>query len=67
MSSDRIAEDVARVREAAAEVYTPEGVDLFMEGRNKALGNLSPLALIAAGGTNEVLNLIEGLAEGVMG
>lgn len=59
--------DIDLVRTAAALVYFPAGVDVFMTGRNAALNHQRPLDLIEAGRTDEVLALLERLTAGAMG
>jgi hypothetical protein len=67
--SDRIfgPDDEAIVRAAAAQVYRPEGVGIWMRSPNPSLNNATPLQFIAAGDTQRVLDLIMALAEGVTG
>lgn len=67
MTTPRAEVDEATVRAAAAEVYTPEGVDIFMDARTLWFGGLTPCQMIEAGRGQDVLDLIEGLADGVMG
>lgn len=59
--------DEARVRAAAAEVFKPEGVDIWMGAPNPWLNGATPMQFIAAGDTERVLGVITGLADGVMG
>jgi len=58
--------DYGRVREAAAEVYTPEGVEVWMTARNKMFEGRTPTEMIEAGQTGRVLDLIAALADGVV-
>lgn len=53
-----------QVREAAAEVFTPDGVELWMDARNRMLDGRSPHELIAAGKGQRTLDLIDFLASG---
>lgn len=53
------------VRAAVAEIYRPEGVEIWMHAPNRMLGGESPLDLIAAGRSQRVLDLINALAEGI--
>lgn len=53
-----------QVREAAAEVFTPEGVDLWMDGRNRMLDGRSPRELVTEGEGQRALDLIDFLASG---
>lgn len=56
-----------QIRELVADVYDGEGVEIFMNGANAALGGKSPVECIDAGRPNQVLLLVQGLREGVMG
>lgn len=56
---------VAEVKESASRVYTPEGVQVFMSGENVLLDGETPFALIARGEKQRVLDVIDGMAEGV--
>lgn len=53
-----------QVVDAALEVYTKEGVELWMTSPNRMLGDRSPEDLIWAGETRRVLDYIDFLAEG---
>jgi uncharacterized protein (DUF2384 family) len=53
-----------RVVDAALEVYTKEGVEVWMTSRNRMLDNRSPEDLIWDGETQRVLDYIDFLAEG---
>lgn len=55
------------VQAAAAEVYKPEGVDIWMNAPNPTLNNATPMQFIRAGDTDRVLAVLAGLADGVMG
>lgn len=55
------------VRHAAAEVFTPEGVDIWLRSPNRSLNNATPLQFIAAGDTDRVLQLLAQLADGAFG
>lgn len=59
--------DEQRVREAAAQVYTPEGVDIWMHAPNRSLNNATPLQFIGAGDTERVLQVLEQLITGAFG
>lgn len=54
------------VRRAAADVFTPEGVEIWVDARNRLLEGLSPRQLVEQGQGDEVLRALEGLAEGVV-
>ncbi|AEK09148.1 hypothetical protein FGG23_gp052 [Mycobacterium phage Ibhubesi] len=56
--------DLSRVREAALEIYTAEGVSIWMEAPNRFLGMKSPRALVESGDADRVLAYIDFLAEG---
>ncbi|WP_157680189.1 antitoxin Xre/MbcA/ParS toxin-binding domain-containing protein [Mycobacterium dioxanotrophicus] len=56
--------DIDRVREAALEIYTDEGVEVWMESPNRMLDMRSPRSLIESGEVGRVLAYIEFLAEG---
>lgn len=53
-----------QVRLLAADVFTPEGVEIFMASGNTLLGGMSPLEMIEAGQGDEVLWLLDILASG---
>lgn len=59
--------DVERIREALAEVYTPEGIDIWLASRNRNLMGWTPIELISEGRTDIVLAEAEALAGGGMG
>lgn len=54
------------VRLAAAEVFTPEGVELWMGAANSLLDWRSPIDLVEAGQADRVLGLLEALATGAV-
>lgn len=56
--------DRERVAEAALEIYTKEGVRIWMAAKNRMLDDRSPEDLIRAGETGRVLAYIDFLAEG---
>lgn len=56
----------ARVRAAAAEIYMPEGVEIWMHAANPMLDGRTPDDLVAAGEAQRVLDLLLALAEGVI-
>lgn len=55
------------VRGAAAEVFRPEGVEVWMNAANPWLNGDTPLRRISDGDAQRVLNVIAALAEGVTG
>lgn len=48
------------------EVYTEEGVEIWLHGRNRGLGGQRPIALLGTGEFETVLELIERLHVGAM-
>lgn len=54
------------VRIALAEVYRPEGMDIWMRSPNKALKGRVPIQMIAVGESGDVLDLIDALASGAV-
>jgi hypothetical protein len=58
------ASEVAEVRAKCAEVYTPEGVDIWMSARQHYFYGRTPLELIEAGETDVVLYRLEQLIRG---
>lgn len=63
MSFTQIATDTIRVRKALAAVYTPEGIDIWLNAMNRTLDR-TPNQAIAAGETEAVLQLIESMTAG---
>lgn len=59
--------DEAQVRAAAAEIFKPEGVDIWLAIPNRWMNNATPMQFIRAGDTDRVLAILAGLADGVMG
>ncbi len=55
-----------QVRTAALTVYTPEGVDVWLDAPNRALGGETPNDLIVRGEAFLVIDLVHALAEGVI-
>jgi uncharacterized protein (DUF2384 family) len=53
------------VRQAALEVYRPEGVEIWLRAPNPMLDGRTPLDALAAGQTASVLAVLEGMAAGV--
>lgn len=62
-----VTDDERAVRSAAAVVYKPEGVDIWMNAPNRSLNNATPMQFIAAGDTDRVLQVLEQLAGGAFG
>jgi DNA-binding transcriptional regulator YiaG len=52
--------------ERVSEVYTPEGVDIWIHSRNRELGGRKPIELLIDGEFEQVLASIERLASGAM-
>lgn len=52
------------VQAAAAEVFTPEGVEIWLGALNPLLHGRSPMELIVSGEHERVLQLLEQLASG---
>ena len=48
------------------DVYTPEGVDIWLHGRNRSLGAQKPIDLLAEGEFKQILAAVERLASGAM-
>lgn len=48
------------------DVYTPEGIDVWLHGRNRALDGQRPIDLLREGRFEEVLQAVERLTTGVM-
>lgn len=55
------------IRKALAEVYRPEGVEIWMRSRLKAFGGLTVDELIANGRADDVLAEVERLTTGAFG
>lgn len=62
---DRLLE-TAYIVEQLADVYKPEGVDIWLHGRNKSLGGERPIDLLRARNFTAVLNAVERLKTGAM-
>jgi len=52
--------------EELRDIYTPEGIDIWIHGRNRSLGGKRPIDLLREGAFEEVLNAVEQLATGSM-
>lgn len=63
----REAADERAVRAAAAEVYKPEGVDIWMNAMQMRFDGRTPLEAIADGDTDRVLQVLDQLASGAFG
>lgn len=62
---DRLLE-TAYIVEALKDVYKPEGVDIWIHGRNRSLNGQRPIDLLERGEFAPVLNAIERLRTGAM-
>lgn len=58
--------DINIVREAAGELYRPEGVERWIRAENPMLDGERPYRLVQRGETQRVLDLILALCEGVI-
>lgn len=58
--------DRQAVLDALAEVYTPEGMEIWMRSANRALKGQVPDEMIENGQAGEVLDLIDALASGAV-
>lgn len=58
--------EINYVMEQLREIYTDEGVEIWLHGRNRALGGERPIDLLRAGDFEPVLTLIESMNEGAM-
>lgn len=52
------------VTDLLSEVYTPEGVEVWIHGRNRFLSGERPIDLLRSGSFEPVLNEVERLARG---
>lgn len=64
-AKDRLLE-VHYIIERLSEVYTPEGIDIWIHGRNRELAGQKPIDLLIAGEFERVLAAVERLASGAM-
>jgi uncharacterized protein (DUF2384 family) len=60
-------ETLALARERIADVYRPDGVEIWMSHPNEMLGGETPIDLIARGEGGRVLDLIDVLRSGAFG
>lgn len=58
------AEGIRRIRALLTEVYTDEGVHIWLHARNRSLGGQVPAELMSVGATEDVLRLAQQLADG---
>lgn len=59
--------DLNYVIERLADVYVPEGIEIWLRGRNRSLGGRRPIELLEANEFEPVINLVEQLTEGTLG
>jgi hypothetical protein len=64
-AKDRLLE-LHYIIERLREVYTPEGADIWIHGRNRSLNSQKPIDLLRAGEFARVLAAVERLASGAM-
>lgn len=64
-AKDRLLE-LHYVVERLRDVYKPEGIDIWVHGRNRGLNGEKPIDLLRAGRFEEVLAAVERLASGAM-
>ncbi len=64
-AKDRLLE-LHYILERLRDVYTAEGTDIWIHGRNRDLGGEKPIDLLAAGQFERVLAAIERLSAGAM-
>lgn len=62
---DRLLE-VAYLVERLRDVYSPEGADIWIHGRNRELGGQRPIELLQRGEFEAVLHAVERLQTGAM-
>jgi hypothetical protein len=62
---DRLLE-LAYIIERLGDVYRPEGIDIWIHGRNRELGGVRPIDLLEQGDFSTVLNAVERLETGAM-
>jgi uncharacterized protein (DUF2384 family) len=58
--------DLHYVVDQLADVYVPEGVDIWLHGRNRALGSRRPIDLLESGEFEPVIQLVEQLTRSVL-
>jgi len=57
--------DLHYIIDQLGEVYRPEGIEIWLHGRNRALGGQRPIDLLEAGDFESVVQLVEQLTHGV--
>lgn len=56
--------ELAQARQVLAEIYTPDGIEVWLHGRKRSLNSERPLDLIARGDGERVLARIRQLLDG---
>jgi uncharacterized protein (DUF2384 family) len=59
--------DVHYIARQLSEVYTPEGVEIWLHARNRGLGSARPIDLLEADQFAPVIEAVERLTSGAMG
>ncbi len=62
---DRLLE-VHYIVEQLRDVYSPEGIDIWLHGRNRTLDGQRPIDLLREGAFEEILHAVERLTAGAM-
>lgn len=60
------AEPLEAIKDQLREVYTEEGVTIWLNGRNRSLGGRRPIDLLRDGNSEAVRHAVERLASGAM-
>jgi hypothetical protein len=60
-------EELEFIRFKALEVFKPEGVKIWIDAKNPLLEGKTPREMVEEGRGYEVVTVLQGLAEGVMG
>ncbi|HWH31872.1 MAG TPA: helix-turn-helix transcriptional regulator [Egibacteraceae bacterium] len=64
-SRDRLV-DVHYIVKTLSEIYVPEGVEIWLHGRNRGLGGRRPIELLLHGDFEPVVREVESLNSGAM-
>lgn len=59
--------DLNYVVERLADVYQPEGIEIWLHARNRGLDGRRPIEMLEVGKFEKVVELVERLSEGVQG
>jgi uncharacterized protein (DUF2384 family) len=57
--------DLHYIIEQLGDTYRPEGIEIWLHGRNRALGGRRPIELLETGEFEDVIQLVEQLTHGV--